>query len=194
MLDHDAETGLPRIGPNAVLQLLGPLSAAVGPTEARAILAASGYWPLPRAENGLIPQAPVAALFAAVRGRLGPGADAVLAAAGRATADYVMANRIPRPVRALLRVLPGPIAARLLTRAIAGNAWTFAGSGAFAVQDGGATLEIGCNPLAVAPRCAWHEAVFTKLYQTLAGRSYTVTETACCGAGAPACRFRLDRG
>jgi divinyl protochlorophyllide a 8-vinyl-reductase len=64
------------------------------------------------------------------------GARAVLREAGQRTAEYLLANRIPRPAQWLLRVLPASIGMRLLSRAMAQHAWTFAGSGHFRVRFG----------------------------------------------------------
>lgn len=59
-----------------------------------------------------------------------PGqAESLMTLAGAATADYILAHRIPGPVKALIRALPAPLGARFLTAAIARHAWTFAGSG-----------------------------------------------------------------
>ncbi|MGB0498582.1 MAG: bacteriochlorophyll 4-vinyl reductase, partial [Rubricella sp.] len=123
-----------------------------------------------------------------------PDADAVAREAGRGTADYVMARRIPGLAKAVLRLLPGPVAAPILARAIARNAWTFAGSGRFDVHKGPPlTLVIGSNPLAGADGCHWHSAVFERMFRVLADDRLRVTETACCRKGAPACRFEVSR-
>jgi hypothetical protein len=63
--------------------------------------------------------------------RLRRQAGAILAKAGQGTADYILAHRIPGPAKALIRALPAPLGARLLTAAIARHAWTFTGSGRF---------------------------------------------------------------
>jgi len=120
-------------------------------------------------------------------------------AAGRRTGDYIRIHRIPRRAQALLRVLPARLSARLLARAIARHAWTFAGSGRFRVASRAPLVfEIADNPLvcgehAAAPVCHWHAAVFARLYTRLVARDYTCVETACCATGAPACRFALTR-
>jgi hypothetical protein len=60
----------------------------------------------------------------------------VARSAGRRTADYLLAHRIPKPVQALLKALPARLAARVLLSAIARHAWTFAGSGVFSASTG----------------------------------------------------------
>ncbi len=141
------------------------------------------------------PEAEVVHLHRAVWLYLPDRAAQVQAAAGRAVADYILAHRIPKPAQAVIRALPRPWAARLLARAIARNAWTFAGSGRFRVLGHRPlTVEIAANPLAEGPgpgTCHWHEAVFARLFAALVWPDATVTETACCAAGAPACRFEI---
>lgn len=143
-------------------------------------------------------EGPAARLHAAVRHDLPAEAPAILAQAGRRTADYILAHRIPRPAQAVLRALPPALAAPVLTRAIAKHAWTFAGSGLFRVA-GRLTFEIADNPLirgerAPAPLCVWHAAVFERLFRTLVDDRLRAHETACCACGDPACRFELTRG
>lgn len=122
----------------------------------------------------------------------------ILTEAGRLTADYLLANRIPWPVQAILRHLPDRIAARALAAAIRSHAWTFAGSGRFAVRDGSPTVfEIAGNPLcageqATAPVCAWHAAVFGRLFRALVSDRTQVTEEACSASGDAVCRFVID--
>jgi divinyl protochlorophyllide a 8-vinyl-reductase len=123
-------------------------------------------------------------------------ADEIMADAGARTGAYIVANRIPAPARILLRALPKPLAARLLVKAIAKHAWTFAGSGAFSfLPSRPSVMEIADNPLAgprrAGPSCVWHAAVFTRLFRSLVSPDATVRETACCAAGDPACRFEM---
>lgn len=186
--------GPARIGPNALLQLIPVLEAEGGASLREAVFTAGGVHGLPRVD-GLIAEEPVARVHQALR-RLRPGDAARLSAeAGARVADYIIANRIPRAVVRLLKVLPAPLAAPLLTAAITRHAWTFAGSGRFEVAPDGAFL-LHDNPIvrgerAAGPLCDWHAAVFRRLFEVLVSRRTTVTETACCAAGAPACRFEI---
>ena len=187
-MDHAA-----RIGPNALLQLVPVLDRALGVAERAALFARAGV-PVPPPDAGMWPEAEVARLHRAVaqaRPDLAPG---LMRAAGLATADYILANRIPRPAKALIRALPGRLGARLLTAAIGKHAWTFAGSGGFSVENQSPlTLAITANPLACgakdAPSCHWHAAVFEQLYATLVWPTAQVTETTCCACGDGACHF-----
>jgi divinyl protochlorophyllide a 8-vinyl-reductase len=155
-----------RIGPNAILQLLPVLDAAMGRDERDRLLAGID---LPPRDAGMWPEVACRAAHLAVWQGCGDQAGAILAQAGQGTADYILAHRIPGPVKTLIRALPAPIGARLLTAAIARHAWTFAGSGRFRiVTNAPLTVEIADNPLAFAGRpCAWHAAVFARLFHVL---------------------------
>jgi divinyl protochlorophyllide a 8-vinyl-reductase len=149
----------------------------------------------PPSDKGLMPEHPAARLHRAVRDHLGPAAPWVLAEAGRATADYILAHRIPRPAQRLLRALPATLAAPLLKSAITRNAWTFAGSGTFSTAPG-LVFQIARNPLvkgesADRPLCHWHCAVFERLFRTLVDDRLRAQETGCCACGDPACRIEL---
>ena len=191
----EARMGEARIGPNAILQHLPVLDAALGPAGRAALLARAGVAP-PAPGSGMIPQAEVIALHRAVWAELPDLAPAIQAAAGRATGDYILAHRIPGLAQRLIRALPARLGARLLAAAIARHAWTFAGSGRFRIlRHCPLTVEIADNPLALgppgAPSCHWHAAVFARLFGALVWPGAVLRETACCAAGAPACRFEI---
>jgi divinyl protochlorophyllide a 8-vinyl-reductase len=148
--------------------------------------------------GAMIDESRAAAIFRALERALPGEAAAIEAEAGRLTAAYVLANRIPAPARAVLKALPARLAGPMLLKAIAKHAWTFAGSGAFRVVEGGAfarawRVEIAGNPLAGAPcGCVWHAAVFTGLFRALVSPGATARETGCAAHGAPACRFEIS--
>ena len=195
LADAPPEEGA-RIGPNAILQMVPVLDAQTGPEMRRALLAEAGVIELPDG-SGMIPEGPAAALHQALRRRLPHEAPGIARAAGLGTGDYILAHRIPRPAQALLRALPAPLAAPILARAIAKHAWTFAGSGRFAVAPGRPlTFTLADNPVvrgetSAVPLCHWHVAVFERLFRALVSPRVRVTETECCAQGAPACRFEL---
>ena len=182
-----------RIGPNAVLQHLPVLDAEIGQRLRGALLVQAGLVE-PGPDAGMLPEDEVARLHHAVRLFLPDRYSRIQAAAGRATADYILAHRIPRAAQWLIRALPGWAGARLLSAAIARHAWTFAGSGQFRIASHSPlTFEITGNPLAGhaadAPICDWHAAVFARLFGALVWPDLRVRETACRAAGAPCCRF-----
>ncbi len=121
------------IGPNAVIQLAESLRAAgLERVISQAFSSAgAGAW-LAAPPVAMVDAAQVGRLHRAVRATLPPAqAAAVMADAGRRTADYLLSARIPRPVRLLLKLLPARLSARLLVSAIRAHAWTFAGAGRF---------------------------------------------------------------
>jgi divinyl protochlorophyllide a 8-vinyl-reductase len=147
----------------------------------------------------MVPEADVMRLHAELHLVL-PQADAaaVAAEAGRQTAAYLLAVRIPRLARLLLRLLPRSTAAWIFTRAIDRHAWTFGGTGRFsATRDaGGLALLIEDNPACRAfsadqPSCHYFVETFRGLYAAILGDRVRVVETGCEAAGADACRFRV---
>ncbi len=192
-----APTG--KIGPNAVIQLIEALRAAGLDAAMAPIFAEAGVrdW-LRDPPTAMVDAAPVGRLHQAVRAALAPQQAALLMAdAGRRTANYLLATRIPKPVQFLLRLLPARRAARLLVAAIRAHAWTFAGSGRFIAEAGLPTrfVLIG-NPLCAGehadhPVCAWHAAVFERLFQALVAPSAQTIETSCAARGDDACSFTV---
>jgi divinyl protochlorophyllide a 8-vinyl-reductase len=187
-----------RIGPNAIIQLAAALDAAGAGALCTAIFTALGMsaW-LDEPPRDMVDERKVARLHQAVR-RASPDAEAIMRDAGRRTADYLLAHRIPRLVQIILKRLPPRLAAIVLVSAIRRNAWTFAGSGVFKARSGRPTVfEIADNPIcagetAPAPVCAWHAAVFERLFQVLVSPRARTRETRCEATGATVCRFETD--
>jgi divinyl protochlorophyllide a 8-vinyl-reductase len=123
--------------------------------------------------TGLIDEAPVARLHQAMRAEVPDLAPALAWEAGVRTADYILAHRIPRAVQAVLKAAPAWVAGPVLSRAIAKNAWTFAGSGRFeVVRAWPAVFLIHDNPVVRGsgrrrPLCHWHRGVFERLFRAL---------------------------
>ncbi|MGY6694467.1 MAG: bacteriochlorophyll 4-vinyl reductase [Roseinatronobacter sp.] len=187
-----------RIGPNAVLQHIPVLDAMIGERLRNALLYRAGV-DEPPADAGMLAEEDVARLHHAVRLYLPSHAHDIQRKAGLATGDYILANRIPAAAQRVIRALPAALGARLLTLAIAKHAWTFAGSGRFHVLGyRPLRLEIHGNPLArgpaTGPICAWHAAVFERLYAHLVWPNVSVTEESCVASGASACVFVLHPG
>jgi divinyl protochlorophyllide a 8-vinyl-reductase len=183
-----------RIGPNAVIQL-GETFAAHGDRErAAAIYAGAGCLPwLADPPTAMVEEGAVLGLFAAVAQNMGDDeARARLAEAGARTGDYIMAHRIPGFAKALLRVMPRPLALRFLLAAIGKHAWTFAGSGRFSARAGNPSIvTIADNLVATQLGCVWHAAVFRRLISNLLRCEADVNETCCCGKGADHCAFSI---
>ncbi|WP_439649779.1 bacteriochlorophyll 4-vinyl reductase [Gymnodinialimonas ulvae] len=184
------------MGPNAILQLLPLLDRLGGPERREQMLAAAGIFELPDGQS-MIPEGDAARLHRQLRLDEPELAPRLSAAAGVATANYIMAHRIPKPAQAVLKGLLPALAARALSKAIARHAWTFAGSGAFAVVDPW-HFEIVDNPLIRGERsevclCDWHAAVFERLYRVLVSRTARCREIQCGALGDGVCRFEVTR-
>lgn len=188
-----------RIGPNAILQLVPVLDHRIGVSGRDALLQAAGIEALPDG-SAMIDEAPVARLHQELRRAVPEIAPGVASAAGTATGDYILKHRIPGFAQRLLKMLPAPLAARLLSAAIQKHAWTFAGSGSFrVVSRQPITFEISDNPVvrgewSKTPVCAWHAAVFERLFRVLVADDYRAVETHCAAAGDAVCRFSIRLG
>jgi divinyl protochlorophyllide a 8-vinyl-reductase len=188
-----------RIGPNAILRVAEALRRAGGVAVERRVFAAArlGFYVGAPPEH-MVDEAEVARLHHALRVTLGEAdACAISIDAGRATGRYLLANRIPKPVQTLLRLMPSHLAARVLLQAISRHAWTFAGSGAFIAAPGRPVrFAIRNNPicrgmLANAPACDYYAATFECLFRELVDRRANVVELECEAMGADACRFEI---
>jgi len=158
-----------RIGPNAIVQLVAVLDREVGRRTRDRVMRLAGQ-KVPPPEAGMWPEAAARAVHLAVYRDLPVRAEDLMAKAGTATADYLLAHRIPAVARLLMRRLPARLGARLLTAAIARHAWTFAGSGSFRVAARAPlTFELADNPLAPegGQPCHWHAAVLVRLFRAL---------------------------
>lgn len=189
-----------RVGPNAVTRVDQALVALFDAATRDRVFAEAGLLHhVRRPPEAMVDEDDVARLTRAVRVTLGPrDADRIGREAGRTTADYLLARRIPTAARLLLRALPAPLAARLFARAIARHAWTFAGSGRFGHRwrDGGLDLRIDDSPVCRLVddghrACSYSAATFAGLFGAVLGRPVRVEETACRAAGDPSCRFRV---
>ncbi|WP_157973554.1 bacteriochlorophyll 4-vinyl reductase [Tropicimonas sp. IMCC34043] len=183
-----------KIGPNAVTQMLGPIEHRCGGETLKRVLAAAGIDQMPDM-GGLMDEDPAIRLHETVRQSLPDDAAEIAREAGLRTGEYILANRIPKPVRLLLPWLPARISARLLAKAVSKHAWTFAGSGSFSVESlRPLVFVIEGNPLAShdgspGGMCYWHQAVFETLFRKLVSRRVQVDELQCCGRGDDCCRF-----
>lgn len=191
---HGTARGAGLIGPNALLQLMTVLDRHEGRAFRDRLFAEAGVT-APPPDAGMWPETEAAAVHRQLRATLPVRAPGLLALSGTAVADYILRYRIPAPARLLIRVLPGPLGARLLANAINRHAWTFAGSGRFAVLSfRPLTFQITGNPLiagetAPGHLCHWHRAVFERLFRRLVWPRAIVREVTCGASGADACRF-----
>jgi divinyl protochlorophyllide a 8-vinyl-reductase len=186
-----------RIGPNAIIQVDHALQRWGGAELAERIFGQAQllHYRLQPPQR-MVDEAEVVRLHQLMARELGSEAVAVARDAGTATARYLLANRIPRPMQKALKLLPARAALEVLLRAIARHAWTFVGSGEFSVVRSaqGIELQVQHNPLcrglqADTPACDYFAACFETLFKTLVHSHARVRETACEACGDDACRF-----
>jgi divinyl protochlorophyllide a 8-vinyl-reductase len=190
-----------RIGPNAITRVAQALAPRLGSSATRDLFERAGLQRyLKQPPQDMVDEAEVRALHHELQRSLGHDqASEVARAAGVATADYLLAHRIPRPAQRLLRLLPARLAARLLLAAVRRNAWTFVGSGEFsasAQRGQPVVLRIRHNPLcqgvrSSVPACDYYAMTFQRLFQVLVHAQARVVEVACEACGDPECRFEL---
>jgi divinyl protochlorophyllide a 8-vinyl-reductase len=158
------------IGPNAVLKAVEVMEERLGHAETQAILADAQITRLPSGEH-MIPEVEALRLHRWLALHDPMGAFVIAEEAGLRTADYIMANRIPRAVCWLLKRLPAALAAPMLMAAIRKHAWTFVGAGDFASDGAWAfTIDRSRAGDSVPPPDSlfhWYAAVFTRLYRAL---------------------------
>ncbi len=194
-----ADDAIGRIGPNAIIRVGEALQRRLGAATARRLYAAAGLAAyLDHPPTAMVDEAEARQLHAQLRSALGDRLAAEVARdAGTATADYLLAHRIPKPMQAVLKRLPAPLACRMLLSAVGRHAWTFAGSGHFESTPGLPTvLTIRDNPLCRGqhsdePVCDYYAATFERLFRVLVHRDASVTETQCEARGDPICRFEI---
>jgi divinyl protochlorophyllide a 8-vinyl-reductase len=199
-IDGFASAAVPRVGPNAITRIAEALRSDHDEHLARAVFAAAGLsgW-LDALPGAMVPEGDVAALHRALVAGLGEReARAVAASAGRRTAAYLLAHRIPGPVRLLLWLLPAGPSARLLMRAIGRHAWTFVGSGTFEATHGAPVIvTITGGPLraagAAAPSvAAYYAATFEALFRALVHPRTIVTARRRATEATASCAFALS--
>lgn len=190
-----------RIGPNAVTRIAEALGRLHGDPITRAVFGDAGLaHHLAEPPGDMIDERDVITLHRAGRSRLGDEAFAQVAwLAGQLTGDYILAKRIPMFAQRLLKPMPRWLSSRVLGRAIAAHAWTFAGSGEFALKprSGGMLLTIRNSPLArevhaSMPLCGYYSATFQRIFAHLVSPATLVTEISCMATGARTCCFSVE--
>lgn len=190
-----------RIGPNAIIQVAAALRARLGDATAAPLLEGATGYRLDTLPSAMVDEGEVQALMQAVIGELGAASAApLLRDAGRRTADYLLANRIPRLVQPLIRALPPRLGLTVLLAAVSRHAWTFAGSGRFRVVPNGDWPELVfedcaiCRGMRGAARvCDYYAGTFEGLFVRLIGRDLRVIECECIAQGGATCCFRVER-
>ncbi len=190
------------IGPNAIIQFGEAVAALEGVAGRERLFDEAGQKAyLSHPPTALVPETDVLRLHAEFR-RFATDNRRRSASwlAGRRTADYILAHRIPGFAQAIILSLPRFIAAPLLGAAIAKHAWTFTGSGRFQRGRGqGFSFEIQdcvlCRGLtSERAECEYYCGAFERLYAVLVDPDVKVVETACKASGGACCRFAFTWG
>ena len=191
-----ADEAPPLIGPNAVLQLAHVMEERIGAARTMKVMRKAGLGALPSGE-GMIPEADAIALHHALAFCEGELAEDLVRESGVRTADYIIANRIPKAAVWLLKRLPAPLAGRLLMMAIGKHAWTFTGAGQFAAS-GPWRFTINRSETAgwsdpPESLFAWYEAVFERLFQQLTAPECQCKDECCTGPATRVHHYRIER-
>ncbi|MDJ0977481.1 MAG: bacteriochlorophyll 4-vinyl reductase [Erythrobacter sp.] len=204
-LDRELDTGLDQgldarapalIGPNAILQLAQVMEERLGWARTARLLREAGLVRLPSGQT-MIPEDDAVQLHHALARYEGECAEDLVRESGRRTADYIIANRIPKTAAWLLRRLPAPLAARLLMMAIKKHAWTFTGAGHFRAE-GPWRFSINRAGSAdwrepPASLFAWYEEVFERLFRELSAQDCRCRDTCAGGPPTRVHHYRIDR-
>ncbi len=190
-----------RLGSNAITRVAQALPPRVGSGATWALFERAGLLHhLLQPPRDMVDGAEVRALHQELQRTLGPGqAGDVARAAGRASADQVLAHHIPRPAQRVLRALPAPLAARLLLAILRRRARALVGSGEFSASAAfgqPVVLRIRHNPLCLGlsssvPACDFHAMCLERLFQVLVHPQVRVFEVACEACGDAECRFEV---
>ncbi len=188
-----------RIGPNAIIQVASALRDCVGPATAETLVfQATGY--LPNAmPSAMVDEREAQCLMRAVVAEVGVTlATGVLREAGHRTGDYLLANRIPRIAQWVMRIAPRRLGLAILLRAMAGNAWTFAGSGTFRIERTTSVPDLVFASCALCkgmhedrPMCDFYGGTFERLIRALVSPDARVDEVECLAQGGRVCRFHV---
>ena len=185
--------GADHVAPQAVLSLMGATEDALGPEAAARLLRDGALFRLPDPTTP-VSEEQVARMHKALRIAYPVDAAPIARVAGRRAAESLIETQLSPRAQRMLSASPWTVGAWLLGRWAGQHAWTFAGSGRFRMVRE-MEFVIWDNPFAKAaapaegPQCAWQEALFERLFQSLIDPRLICREMTCAAAGADACRF-----
>ena len=187
------------IGPNAIIRVAETLRDALGEETTRLIFAHAHLEPhLVSPPTGMVPEEDVGALQTALFDGLEEGeARKIAFEAGLRTGDYLLANRIPKPAQAVLKVLPPSLASRILLGTIKKHSGPSPGRELLASRTGiRSIVSIKSCPLCRGrhgdhPQCDYYAGTFQRLFQVLVSRNAFVREISCEATGGKSCAFEI---
>lgn len=196
---HSTGEAFGRIGPNAIIQSAHVLRDRLGAAEAERLLQLATGYDMAHLPHAMVDEREPLSLVRTVMDELGEArATSILREAGQRTADYLLANRIPRPAQWVMRAAPRRVGLALLLKAMAANAWTFAGSGTFSVLRSHGTTSLCFHDCAMCrgieatgPMCDFYAGTFEHLIRTLIAPQARVVEVECQAHGGHDCRFEV---
>jgi divinyl protochlorophyllide a 8-vinyl-reductase len=188
-----------KIGPNSLIQTVQSLKDFYGEEKARRILQEGGQGHLLTYQpHEMIDEGQFITLARMLYRDLGlTEALTVLRRSGNLTGEYVLKNRLPRPVQFIIKLLPQKLALKMMLTAIGKNSWTFAGSGTYTFTTGSKPQIFIQNTIlrhaveADRPACSYYRGAFETLLKTLVSKRLEVEEVECGAAGADRCVFNL---
>ncbi|MCW2277047.1 bacteriochlorophyll 4-vinyl reductase [Heliophilum fasciatum] len=192
--------GSSKIGPNSIIQTIRVLQEYYGREKAEQILqAGQSPWQAGKLPAEMVDEDVFLELIHLLRDQLGlDQAKLVLSKAGDYTAEYLLANRIPKPMKWLFPLMPRKMRMKILMTAIGNHAWTFAGSGRFhfhpepkpmfIIEDCITSRDI----VAETPVCSFYSATFEGLLRCLVDSRINVIEKSCRASGQEQCEFFIQ--
>ena len=197
MAHASAEAG--RIGPNAIIRVAETLRDVLGEDTTRLIFARAHLEPhLAHPPTGMVPEEDVGALQTALFDGLEENeARKIAFEAGLRTGDYLLANRIPKPAQAVLKVLPSvarePGPARhhqeALLDLLRDRRLQRRKPASVIVSIKGCPLCRGRH--GDHPQCDYYAGTFQRLFEVLVSRNTFVREVTCEATGGPSCAFEI---
>lgn len=194
------EKRIGRIGSNAITRVAEALRQQIGHRGTVRVFRSAGlerYLVSPPRQ--MVDEREVKRLHYVLRTELGvERARWVARAAGFATGEHLLRERIPLPAKLLMRVLPSTLASRVLLAALRRHAWTFSGSSVFAARTGRplhiwiSSCLVCCGSSAHEPLCDYYAATFQRIFRGLVDPGAVVRETECEAMGADACLFEVE--
>ena len=183
------------IGPHAVIHLAEVMREDFGPVACDTVLAHAQIDAVPGG-TCMIPEIEALRLHRWMAVWDPVACFGIAEEAGRRTADYIFAHRIPGPAVRLLELSPAWVAAPLLMTAIRRHAWTFVGAGRFASDASwGFTIDRRQADHSIAPPptlFVWYAAVFERLYKRLVDPRCVCRAQSCGAESLVARSYRIE--
>lgn len=185
-----------KIGPNSIIQTIRVMTESYGREHTEKLLHDERYpWGSELPTEMVNEEDFLLLVHVLVRSFGIEEARRILSKSGDYTAAYLLAHRIPKPMKWIFPLLPRSVRLNMLMSAIGKHAWTFAGSGRFQYIPGETPTFVidDCitsrNITSEKPFCSFYEATFTGLLSALVDPQAQVEEKKCRVTGHSQCVF-----